>query len=194
LIIPPKQSGSYEINYTPKTMTKKNAQDQVETHVGSLFFPLPNGTALLYNLNGTSTEPEAEALAPETVQAKKARFITVPVRNWLKQDQRFKVSWTVEGDKDQTTFVKGANMMDCQGDSVKDFKLNFLAYKVGAYKVKLTFLNETSGEFLPFILTVNASEGDLLETIELASPIRESVSRIVTIENPTDAEVVINRS
>jgi hypothetical protein len=128
------------------------------------------------------------------VQAKKARFITVPVRNWQKQDQRFKVSWTVEGDKDQTTFVKGANMMDVQGDSVKDFKLNFLAYKVGAYKVKLTFLNETSGEFLPFILTVNATEGDLLETIELASPIRESVSRVVTIENPTDAEVVINRS
>lgn len=85
-------------------------------------------------------------------------------------------------------------MMDCQGDSAKDFKLNFLAYKVGAYKVKLTFLNETSGEFLPFILTVNATEGDLLETIELASPIRESVSRIVTIENPTDTEVVIIRS
>jgi len=63
------------------------------------------------------------------VQAKKARFITVPVRNWQKQDQRFKVSWTVEGDKDQTTFVKGANMMDVQGDSVKDFKLNRYVYQ-----------------------------------------------------------------
>jgi hydrocephalus-inducing protein len=194
LIIPAKQSGAYEINYAPKTMTKKNAQDVMETHSGSLFFPLPNGTALLYNLNGTATEPEAEALGPETVQAKKARFIIIPVRNWLKIDQRFKVSWTVEGDKDQTTFVKGANMLDVSGDSVKDFKLNFLAYKVGSYKVKLTFLNETSGEFLPFILSVNAGEGDLLETIELASPIRESVSRIVTIENPTDTEVVIARN
>jgi hypothetical protein len=85
-------------------------------------------------------------------------------------------------------------MLDVSGESVKDFKLNFLAYKIGAYKVKLTFLNETSGEFLPFILSVNASEGDLLETIELASPIRESVSRIVTIENPTDTEVVIARN
>jgi len=104
------------------------------------------------------------------------------------------VSWTVEGDKDQTTFVKGANMLDVSGDSNKEFKLNFLAYKVGTYKVKLTFLNETTSEFLPFILNVTATEADLLETIELASPIRESVSRIVTIENPTDQEVVIQKS
>jgi hypothetical protein len=146
---------------------------------------------MLYNLNGVALEPEAEALPQETVQAKKARFIIIPVRNWMKQDQRFKVSWSVEGDKDQTTFVKGANMLDVSGDSYKEFKLNFLAYKVGTYKVKLTFLNETTGEFLPYILNVTATEADLLETIELVSPIRESVSRIVTIENPTDQEVII---
>jgi hypothetical protein len=85
-------------------------------------------------------------------------------------------------------------MLDIAGESNKDFKLNFLAYKVGTYKVKLTFLNETSGEYLPFILTVNATDADLLETIELVSPIRESISRIVTIENPTEQEVVIARS
>ena len=85
-------------------------------------------------------------------------------------------------------------MLDVSGDSYKEFKLNFLAYKVGAYKVKLTFLNETSGEFLPYILNVTATEADLLETIELVSPIRESVSRIVTIENPTDQEVVIAKN
>ena len=190
-MVPPKQTAQYEIHYAPKTMTKKNAADQYEAHVGSLFFPLPNGTALLYNLNGVATEPEPEALAQESVQAKKARFIIIPVKNWLKTDQRFKVSWTVEGDKDQTTFVKGANMLDMAGESTKDFKLNFLAYKIGAYKVKLTFLNETSGEYLSFVLQVQATEADLLETIELQSPIRESISRIVTIENPTDTEVVI---
>jgi len=85
-------------------------------------------------------------------------------------------------------------MMDIAGESTKDFKLNFLAYKVGSYKVKLTFLNETSGEYLSYILQVQAGEADLLETIELASPIRESISRIVTIENPTDTEVIISKS
>lgn len=85
-------------------------------------------------------------------------------------------------------------MLDITGDSLKDFKLNFLAYKNGAYKVKLTLLNETSGEFLSFILSVNATDADLLETIELASPIRESIGRIVTIENPTDTEIIIAKS
>jgi hydrocephalus-inducing protein len=87
LIVPAKQAAQFEVNYAPKTMTKKKeGTDQFEPHVGSLFFPLPNGTALLYNLNGVATEPEAEALPQETVQAKKARFIIVPVRNWLKVD------------------------------------------------------------------------------------------------------------
>lgn len=56
----------------------------METHKGSLFFPLPNGTALLYKLNGIATEPEPEGIISETVQAKKAKFITVPIKNWLK--------------------------------------------------------------------------------------------------------------
>lgn len=42
----------------PKTMTKKEGDDSAEQpHFGSLFFPLPNGTALLYNLKGTATAP-----------------------------------------------------------------------------------------------------------------------------------------
>ena len=84
LIVPAKQTAKYEITYYPKTMTKKNAQDQMETHNGSLFFPLPNGTAILYKLKGVSTEPEPEAILSETVSAKKAKFIIIPVKNWLK--------------------------------------------------------------------------------------------------------------
>ena len=40
-------------------------------HQGSLFFPLPNGTALLYNLNGVATPPESEGAITETIVAKK---------------------------------------------------------------------------------------------------------------------------
>jgi hypothetical protein len=42
-------------------MTKKSGTE-IETHKGSLFFPLPNGTALLYKLVGTANEPEPENL------------------------------------------------------------------------------------------------------------------------------------
>jgi len=58
----------------------------------------------------------------------------------------------------------------------------------------ITFKNETSGEYLFYKLQVQASESDLIEKIELISPIRESVSRTITIENPTDTEVTIARN
>lgn len=61
LVVPAKQTAQFEIQYVPKTMTKKNAGGDYDSHKGSLFFPLPNGTALLYKLNGIATEPEAEA-------------------------------------------------------------------------------------------------------------------------------------
>ena len=71
LVVLARGSAQYEVNYTPKMMSKeikvkKKDGDQeveeteVETHKGSLFFPLPNGTALLYRLVGTTTEPDIE--------------------------------------------------------------------------------------------------------------------------------------
>lgn len=86
----------------------------------------------------------------ETVIAKKSKFIIIPVKNWLKTTQRFKVSWVVEGEQDQTTFIRGANTIDVAGDSTKDYKLSFLAYKTGQYKFTVFFKNETSGEYLFF--------------------------------------------
>jgi len=59
--------------------------EEMQTHKGSLFFPLPNGTALLYQLIGTATEPDPESEINETVTAKKAQSIIIPLKNWSKQ-------------------------------------------------------------------------------------------------------------
>lgn len=85
-------------------------------------------------------------------------------------------------------------MLDLAGESSKDYKLNFLAYKTGMYKFMITFKNETSGEYLLYKMQVQATEPDLLEKIELQSAIRESVSKVITIENPTDMEVTIAKN
>ena len=61
------------------------------------------------------------------------------------------------------------------------------------FKFIVTFKNESSGEYLFYKMQVQATEPDIIERIELISPIRESVTRVVTIENPTDAEVTITR-
>lgn len=109
LIVPAKGTAQFEVVYTPKTMTKmltvkktENEQEveveEMQTHKGGLFFPLPNGTALLYSLIGTANEPEAEGNLTETVVAKKAKSIIVPIKNWSRESQRFSSVWEVEGE------------------------------------------------------------------------------------------------
>ena len=44
------------------------------------------------------------------------------------------------------------------------------------------------------MLIIQSTESDLMDKIELVSPVRESISKMITIDNPTDNEVVIARS
>lgn len=205
LVVPARGSAQFEVAYTPQTMTKlrkvkKQEGDQeveaeeMDTHRGGLFFPLPNGTALLYRLVGTATEPDAEGELQETVTAKKARSIVIPVRNWSRQAQRFHASWEVEGEADPALFIRGANAFDVGGSSTKDYKLNFLSLKHGQYRFKATFKAQPTGEYSFYYVNVTVNEPELMGTIELASQVRESVSQVVCIENPTDVDVPIAAS
>lgn len=54
-------------------------------HQGSLFFPLPNGSALLYTLRGVATEPDCEATFNETIAARNTTNIVIPVKNWARE-------------------------------------------------------------------------------------------------------------
>ena len=80
------------------------------------------------------------------------------------------------------------------GNSSKDYKLSFITYKAGLSKFVVTFKNEQTGEYLFYKMNVTATEPDMIDQIELASPIRESISKAITIENPTDAEVTIQKN
>jgi len=202
LIVPAKGTAQFEVIYTPKTMTKlitvKKTENEVETeveemqtHKGGLFFPLPNGTALLYSLIGTANEPEAEGNLTETVVAKKAKSIIVPIKNWSRESQRFGAKWEVEGEEDPALFIRGAKTFDVGGSSTKEYKLNFLSLKTGSYKFKVTFKAEKTGEYAFFNVDVTVEEPDQVQTIELASQVREEVSALISIENPTDVEVTI---
>jgi hypothetical protein len=71
--VPAKGSAQFEVIYAPQTMTKprkvikQEGDKSVEVeiggspHKGGLFFPLPNGTALLYKIIGNASEPDAES-------------------------------------------------------------------------------------------------------------------------------------
>lgn len=72
--------------------------------------------------------------------------------------------------------------------------MNFMAMRAGLYKLTCTFKVEATGEYIFYKVNVAVEESSDVENIELTSPIRESVSRGLVIENPTSDTVVVNTS
>ena len=108
------------------------------------------------------------------------------MKNWSKQTQRYSATWEVEGDQQPGLFIRGANTFDVAGESHKDYKLNFLALRAGVYKFKSTFMAKDSGEYLFYTFQITVEDNPEVETLVLESPIRESVTASIIIENPTD--------
>jgi len=98
-------------------------------HKASLFLPLPNGTALLYQLVGVVGEPAVEGEMDVSTKAKEALVIPIKAVNWLKRSQRFKV--TIELDSSNPAVqLKGPEFIDVPGLLQRECKLKF--YSCGA--------------------------------------------------------------
>ena len=76
-------------------MTKNNeiAEIKDDKHIASLFFPIPDGSALLYKLVGTSNPPSVAETFDINCKAKFNKTHNIPIKNWLKVPQRFNVDW-----------------------------------------------------------------------------------------------------
>lgn len=118
----------YEVTYLPLSMTANSEHKGVDFHRGTLFLPLPDGSALLYNLIGKSNSPQAAQVIDVTMKAKNTQTQPITVRNWLPENQRFTVKWTVENE-DPGLFINGANTIDLTPSSSKEYKINFYSLK-----------------------------------------------------------------
>lgn len=194
LDVPVNGQVEYEVTYEPLSMTTNEncPKIKVEYHEATLFFPLPDGTALMYNLKGKSNPPNPLASLDLNIKAKKDHIQIIKVKNWLKQRQRFAVSWLFEGDQ-PGVIVNGANTIDISEDGTKDYKLNIYGLKQATAKFTVTFKNEKSDDYVFCKLNVNVTPADAIETIELASVVREFSSKVISIENPLLTNVEIKK-
>lgn len=55
---------------------------------GSVFFSFPDGTGILYTLQGTAEPPKAEDTIMHQLPAKTHHTQLLPVQNWLSKQQR----------------------------------------------------------------------------------------------------------
>ncbi|XP_077612463.1 hydrocephalus-inducing protein homolog [Crocuta crocuta] len=178
---PHQQNKPYEITYRPRTMNLENRK-----HQGTLFFPLPDGTGWLYMLNGTSELPKAVANIYREIPCKTPYVELLPITNWLNKPQRFRVIVEmVKPEKpDLSITLKGLDYIDVLSGSKKDYKLNFFSHKEGLYSAKVIFRNEVTSEFLYYMVSFRVIPSGVIKTIEMVSPVRQSTSASIKVENP----------
>ena len=145
----------------------------------------------MYSLAGTSKPPGVTICPDANIKAKKAHMQILQIKNWLKVVQRFNVTWQLDTD-DPTIFVNGANTIDLS-ESSKDYKLTVFALKQTANKLTVTFKNPATSEFIFFKFGIMVSPPDPIGKLDMVSVVRETYSKLITIENPLNVAVTVKK-
>ncbi|CAB3998552.1 Hypothetical predicted protein [Paramuricea clavata] len=186
ITVEPLQSKNYELIYRPLVMTHEGKR-----HQGSVFFPLPDGNGLLYNVTGISESPKAVSNIVRDIPCKTNYTELLTVNNWLKKPQRFRViTEMIKPDKlDGSTVLKGLQYIDVPGQMKKDYKIDFYAHKEGTFSAKIIFKNEQTSEYLFYYVTFKATPPGIISTIDLTTPVRQSASHVISLYNPLTVQV-----
>ncbi|XP_065519826.1 hydrocephalus-inducing protein-like, partial [Lathamus discolor] len=177
---------AYQVTYRPLTMSCGNKK-----HQGSIFFPLPDGTGLRYQLEGTAEAPRCSGAISRQVACRNSHTELIPVSNWLQRPQRFLVviDMLKPENLESSSVLQGCSYIDVPSSAKKDYQLTFFSYKEGVYRAKVTFLNETTGEYLFHMVTFKVMASGPIGTVEMSTAIRQRVSSTVKVDNPLPVPV-----
>ncbi len=132
----PNQTHSYELTYHPLEMTTDSHK-----HSGIAFFPLPDGSGILYHLLGVSEPPKQVTYIVQEVPCKTPHTELLSVENWLATPQRFMVRRDIlKPEKvDHTTSLDGLDYIDVPALGKKDYQLHFNSFKECAISGRVCF-------------------------------------------------------
>eukprot|EP00049_Salpingoeca_infusionum_P004740 m.82988 g.82988 ORF g.82988 m.82988 type:complete len:5086 (+) comp12709_c0_seq1:219-15476(+) len=199
LVVAPNETRSYAVQYRPLSMTLSKGQKPIDwpglpsSHLGSIFFPLPDGNALLYNLTGQATPPKPTGSLFHEVPCKVWFTLPLNVENWLPKSQRFRVNVNrLKGDA--STNTQGLEYLDVAAMSTKEYMLQFYAYKEGVTNLEVHFKNETTLEYMYYEVQFKSTTASSLETITLSTAVRQSVQHTITLKNPLPQPLLFSMS
>ncbi|GAA57434.1 hydrocephalus-inducing protein homolog [Clonorchis sinensis] len=189
LDIKPQETGVYKLVYKPMTMTREERK-----HKGTVFFPLPDGTGLLYHLVGSADTPKPMFQRSCEVECRKPHVECINVANWLNCTQRFQVQLSViRPDKlDPGTSLNGVEYIEVPADGNKEYKLHFMGYRECTTVVRATFTNESSGEYQFCELTFKTVKSKVVEVIRMRTRIRKAAKHTFQLHNPLNVPVTFN--
>ncbi|KAI9002678.1 hypothetical protein BC832DRAFT_104056 [Gaertneriomyces semiglobifer] len=176
----PGQTKSYDITFTPLRMTGDGDGGR---HEGTIFFPFPDGTGSLYRLYGTAEKPGPVANVTRDVPCKTQYHEVLPVTNWLKTGQRFRIIMEI-AKPDPSVTLKGHDFFEVPSLQTKDYKLSFYAYKEGVTTAKITFKNELTQEYAYYNVTFRSTSPGVIDTLDFNTPVRQPQSKDIVVTNP----------
>ncbi|KAF1329814.1 hypothetical protein FI667_g5469, partial [Globisporangium splendens] len=197
--IPAEGKATVDVVYCPLRMTKKRSSetevdDSTHHHPekleGSIFFAIPDGTALLYNVFGKATAPASAGTINVSTPAKKTLPIAVPMKNWLKIAQTFDVAVS-KPNGSESVRAQGPSSITVQGYATRNYNLKFFSYTEGVTALALRFMNPENGEYVVYDVNVTVTQATEIETVQFEAPVRQSLKKTIAIENPFDATRVV---
>ncbi|GAB9466133.1 Hydrocephalus-inducing [Globisporangium polare] len=203
--VPAEGKTSVDIVYFPLRMTREasssgetsndggenDAFNRPEQLEGSIFFAIPDGTALLYNVAGKAAAPVSAGTLSLSTPAKKTLPISVTVKNWLKLAQTFDVE-IEKMNASESVSAQGPPSITVQGGATRNYKLKFFSYTEGAVSLVVRFKNPENGEYLDYDVNVTVTKVTEVETLHFEAPVRQSLKKVITIENPFDVQRVVS--
>jgi hypothetical protein len=187
--IEPGQSKVYDITFSPLEM---NGLGEGGKHEGTVFFPLPDGSGILYKLIGVAEKPAPSGNITREIPCKTNHIEVLNVQNWLKRPQRFKV--IIELSKPDFVTLKGPEFIDVPPLISKDYKLNFYAHKEGLTNAKIIFKNEQNQEYLYWNLSFKSTAPGVISTLDMSTTVRIPVIKEIAIFNPLSNAVTFSGS
>lgn len=193
--VPANGKANLDILYRPLTMTKQNAQDDLNIerpalHKGTIFLAIPDGSALLYNLFGKASSPLPGTAISLSTPAKKTLSIQIPIQNWLESAQTFAVE-IQQLPRKESVILQGPPSFLIHAGATRNYTIKCFCYTEGNVDFNVRFVNKESGEYIVQDVSVCASCALDMETLFLKAPVRHSVKKGITIENPFDSQHAI---
>ncbi|EEY70141.1 uncharacterized protein PITG_19203 [Phytophthora infestans T30-4] len=189
-------TANLDVLYSPLAMTKQNSHEEIDeqrptVHTGSIFLAIPDGSALLYNLFGKASAPLPIAPTFLSTAAKKNLSISIPIKNWLKTPQTFAVE-TQKPPGNESVVIQGPSSILLHAGVTRNYNMKFFCYIEGTVNLSVRMVNQKSGEYVVQDVNVTVSKAVDVDTLFFETPVRQSVKKMVAIENPFDIQRPIN--
>ena len=139
----------------------------------------------------TLTTPSLATQVMMECAAKKSHTSMAELTNWLPTVQRFFVTVELTDKPSPATFVVVSNVVEVGPNSTKEFPIRFVSYVEGVTKGTITFTNPETGEYVFYALKATTTAAEVLEVIEIESPIRQTARYVITVENPLLPEIPV---